>query len=114
MTELLTTGNAESHCDSNAFEKVLKLRFVAILEKFRGLNLTEYSLRYRLSVRKRQGRGSEWGYLYNTKHFIFWLCSKKQLNVRHFNSNSKKFFETVNSFPETSENESKKGQYYFV
>ena len=24
MTELLTTGNAESHCDSNDFEKVWK------------------------------------------------------------------------------------------
>ena len=65
MTELLTTGNAESHCDSNAFEKVLKLRFVAILEKFRGLNLTEFSLRYRLSVRKR-----------HTKHFIFGFVAR--------------------------------------
>ena len=39
-------------------------------------------------------RGSEWGYFDNTKHFIFWFCSMKQLNFRHFNTNSKKFFET--------------------
>ena len=35
-------------------------------------------------------RGSEWGYLDSTKHFIFWLCSMKQLNFRHFNANSEK------------------------
>ena len=39
------------------------------------------------------------GYLDNTKHFIFGLCNMKQLNFRHFNTNSKKFFETVNFFP---------------
>ena len=33
-------------------------------------------------------RGSEWGYLDNTKHLFFWLCNMKQLNFRHFNSNS--------------------------
>ena len=40
----------------------------------------------------------EWGYLDNTKHLIFWLCNMKQLNFRHVNTNSKKFFETVNFF----------------
>ena len=37
-------------------------------------------------------RGSEWGgggYLDNIKHFIFWLCSMKWLNFRHFNTNNK-------------------------
>ena len=43
-------------------------------------------------------RGSKWGYLYNTKHFILWFCNMKQFNFRHFNSNSKKFFETANFF----------------
>ena len=38
-------------------------------------------------------RGSEWGYLDNTKHFIFGLCNMKQLSFSHFNS--KKLFETV-------------------
>ena len=37
-------------------------------------------------------------YLDNTKHFIFWLCNMKQLNFRHFNTNSRNFFETVNFF----------------
>ena len=40
--------------------------------------------------------GSEWGYLDNTKHLIFWFCNTKQLNFRYFNINSKKFFEIVN------------------
>ena len=40
--------------------------------------------------------GSEWGYLDNTKHLIFWFCNMKQLNFRYFNINSKKFFEIVN------------------
>ena len=43
-------------------------------------------------------RGSEWGYLDNTKHFIFWLCNMKQLNFRHFNTNSEKILETLSSF----------------
>ena len=43
-------------------------------------------------------RGSELGYLDNPKHFILWLCNIKQLNFSHFNTNSKKFFETVNFF----------------
>ena len=39
-------------------------------------------------------------YLDNSKHFIFWLSNRKQLNFRHFNfnTNSNKFFETVNFF----------------
>ena len=41
-------------------------------------------------------RGSEWGYLDNTKHLIFGVCSIKQLNFKHFNTNSKKFTVTVN------------------
>ena len=42
-------------------------------------------------------RGSEWGYFDNTtKLFIFWLCNMKQLNFRHFHTNSNKFFEIVN------------------
>ena len=35
-------------------------------------------------------------------------CNLEQLNFRHFNTNSKKFFETVNFFPERSKNGSKK------
>ena len=42
--------------------------------------------------------GSEWGYLNNNQHLIFGLCNIKQLNFRHFNSNSKKFTVTVISF----------------
>ena len=38
------------------------------------------------------------GYLDNTKHFIFGLCNIKQSNFWHFNTNSKKFFATVNFF----------------
>ena len=42
-------------------------------------------------------RGSEWGYFDNTtKLFIFWLCNMKQLNFRHFHTNSNKFFEIEN------------------
>ena len=52
--------------------------------------------------------GSEWGYLDNTKLFTFWICKMKQLNLRHFNTNSNKFFETVNFFPERSKNGCKK------
>ena len=40
--------------------------------------------------------GSELGYLNNTWHFILWLCKMKQFNFRHFNTDCKKFFETVN------------------
>ena len=39
--------------------------------------------------------GGGGGYLDNSKHFIFWLCNMKQLNFRHFNTNSNKFFDTV-------------------
>ena len=38
--------------------------------------------------------GQNGGYLDNTKHFIVWLCNMKQLNFRHFNTNSEKFFVT--------------------
>ena len=31
---------------------------------------------------------------------LFWLCNMKQLNFRQFNTNTKKFFETVNFFQE--------------
>lgn len=41
---------------------------------------------------------SEWSYLENTKHLIFWLCNMKQLHFRHINTNSKKFTVTVNFF----------------
>ena len=52
--------------------------------------------------------GSELGYFDNTKHLIFWLSKTKQLNFRHFNTYSKKIFETVIFFPERSNNGSKK------
>ena len=42
--------------------------------------------------------GQNGGYLDNTKHFIVWLSNMKQLNFRHFNTNSEKFFETGNFF----------------
>ena len=59
------------------------------------------------------------------KNFIFCLCNMKQLtwpgygllrwlNFRHFNSNSKKFFETVNFFPERSKNGSKRANIIFL
>ena len=32
------------------------------------------------------------------EHIIFWLCNLKQLNFWHFNTNSKKVFETVNFY----------------
>ena len=54
--------------------------------------------------------GSEWGYHDNTKHFIFWLCNMKQLNFRHFNTNCKKFFETVIFFPERGKNGGQKAK----
>ena len=53
-------------------------------------------------------RDLEWGYLDNTNHFIFQLCTMKQLNFRHVNTNSKKFFETMIYFPERSKKGSKK------
>ena len=49
-----------------------------------------------------------WMDLDNTKLFTFWICKMKQLNLRHFNTNSNKFFETVNFFPERSKNGCKK------
>ena len=40
---------------------------------------------------------------------LFWLCNMKQLNFRHFNTNGKKFFETLNFFQEEdAKNGSKK------
>ena len=36
------------------------------------------------------------GVPHNTKHLIFWLCNMKQLNFRHFSTNSQKFTVTVN------------------
>ena len=43
------------------------------------------------------------GHLDNTKYLIFWLCNTKQLNFRHFNTNSKKFTITVNFFLENKD-----------
>ena len=53
-------------------------------------------------------------YLYNTKHFILWLCNMKQSNFRHFNNESKKFFEIVIFFSRKKKKRLQKGQYYFV
>ena len=53
--------------------------------------------------------GEGGGYRDNSKHFIFWLCNMKQLNFRHFNTNSNKFFETVN-FSRKKQKRLKKGQ----
>ena len=53
--------------------------------------------------------GSEWGYLDNTKHLIFWLCNIKQLNFRHFNTNSKKIFCNSKFYQEGNKNGSKQG-----
>ena len=53
--------------------------------------------------------GSEWGYLDNTKHLIFWLCNIKQLNFRHFNTNSKKIFCNSKLYQEGNKNGSKQG-----
>ena len=46
---------------------------------------------------------SEWGYLNNT----FWLRNMKQLNFRHFNTNSKKSLWSSKVFPKRSKNGSK-------
>ena len=53
------------------------------------------------------------GCLDNTKHLIFWLCNTKQLNFRHFNTNSKRFTRTVNIFLKETKT-ALKGKYYFV
>ena len=45
------------------------------------------------------------------KHFTVWLCSKKQLNFTHFNTNSKKFSKTV-SFFQKEANGSKKANIF--
>ena len=57
--------------------------------------------------------GSEWGYLDNTKHLIFWFRNMKQLNFRYFSTNSKKFYETVIFF-RRKQKRLQKCQYYFV
>ena len=57
---------------------------------------------------QRLKRGSEWGYLNNTRHFIFWFCQMKQLNFMHLNTNSKKFFEIVIFFQKETKKGSKK------
>ena len=45
---------------------------------------------------KHVGGSENLGYLDNTtKHFMFCLSNMKQLNFRHFNTNSKKFTVTV-------------------
>ena len=44
---------------------------------------------------------------------LFWLCNMKQLNFRHFNTNSKKFFETVNFFQEEDAKTAPKGPILF-
>ena len=62
MTELLTTGNAVSNCNSNAFEKVWNLCW----KKFRGLNLTEFSLPHRLPVSKKYGQVFIWLKIWKT------------------------------------------------
>ena len=38
----------------------------------------------------------------------------KLLNFKHFNTNSKKFFETVSFFQKEKKKRVQKGQYYFV
>ena len=53
--------------------------------------------------------GSEWGYFDNTKHLIFWLCNIKQLNFRHFNTNSKKIFCNSKFYQEGNKNGFKQG-----
>ena len=52
-------------------------------------------------------------YLYNTKHFIFWLCNMKQSNFRHFNNESKKFFEIVIFFFQKEEKTASKRPILF-
>ena len=49
----------------------------------------------------------------NTKHLSVWLCNIKQLNFRHFNTNSQKFSVTVN-FVQKEQKLLQKGQCYFV
>ena len=52
--------------------------------------------------------GSKWGYLDNTKLFTFWICKIKQLNLRHFNTNSNNILWNSKFFPERSKNGCKK------
>ena len=57
--------------------------------------------------------GQNGGYLDNTKHFIVWLCNMKQLNFRHFNTNSETSLKPE-IFSRKKQNLLQKGQYYFV
>ena len=57
-------------------------------------------------------RRSEWGYHDNTTHLFFWFCNKKQLNFGHFNTNSKKFFETVNFFQKEAKTAPKRSMLF--
>ena len=55
-----------------------------------------------LNASETQERGFEClngGSSMTIKHFLFLALNMKQLNFRHFNTNSKKFCETVNFFP---------------
>ena len=61
----------------------------------------------------RKGGSKKWRYLDNTKHLIFWLCNTKQLNVRHFNTNSEKFLKQE-IVPRKKQKRLQKDQYYFV
>ena len=54
--------------------------------------------------RKVRSWGSEWRYLNNTLHLILGFCNIKQLNFRHFNTNSKKFTVTIKISPRKKPN----------
>ena len=58
-----------------------------------GVNISFHKFHWRVVTEGQNG-----DYLDNIKHFIVWLCNMKQLNFRHFNTNSEKFFETGNFF----------------
>ena len=47
-----------------------------------------------------------------TLNTSFWLCNMRQLNVRHFNTNSKKFFETVNFFQKEAKTAPKRSMIF--
>ena len=58
--------------------------------------------------------GLNGGYLDNTKHIIFWLCNLKQLNFWHFNTNSKKVFETVNFYKKEAKTAPKRPILFYL
>ena len=59
-------------------------------------------------------RRSKWGYLGNSKHFIFWLGNMKQLiNFRHLPPTVKKFLKQY-IFSRKKQKRLQKGQHYFV